>query len=231
MQHTKYMKFAKPEVSLNMCQSEAWAGFYLYFDIWIAPWKFVLSSDWVAGRAVSFRLASIWRSCRGRFSWKDAKAKMQNLWLLLVSNMETWLFPRNTHVFSNDRSLCCFRGSSLGVSMGTVQFKCQHAKAVSIPNHRAERREIAAWFAFQLWGEISLINSSLFELHTVSLFGSAFVKLYHKRTETQGGCSSEREIYSAYFIYSNSRRRKLYRFSLHLSGFQAFKKSSRSFSY
>ena len=34
-------------------------------------------------------------------------------------------------MFSNDRSVRSVRGSSLGVSIGTVQFKCQHAKAQS----------------------------------------------------------------------------------------------------
>ena len=107
-------------------------------------------------------------------------------------------------MFSNDRSVRSIRDSSPDRCVdgyGSVQMSTRRGRT-SVPNHRTKRCEIAERLAFQLRGEISLINSSLFELLTVSLFGSAFVKF--TTLQAKGVSSSEQEIYDAYFIHSHA---------------------------
>ena len=89
------------------------------------------------------------------------------------------------------------RSYSLAVPLhclGTVDFRCQHAKTeISIPHHWSSRWENWKMICVYVKTNIALINSSLFELLTDSLFNFTFAKSYHKRTLTRSDFSATRE--------------------------------------
>lgn len=78
--------------------------------------------------------------------------------------------------------------------LGTVDFRCQHAETeLSIPHHWSSRWENWKMICVYVKKNIALINSSLFELLTDSLFNFTFAKSYHRRTLTRWDFSATRE--------------------------------------